>query len=1471
MYRRKITVLCGLILLMAFSTGIVDAQQANPYFYYANGQVVPLQLSTEWTAVRFGGVTNTAALASINGVGDVSKAVQLSNRNLTLVPLQAGASSASVASAIAKSAAVGSAWANPVFAAGDVTAIVTDTFLASFPMSMTEAQIDAYNMQFGVERIRRIDTPVENLWVLRVTRTSGINALDMANRYQTGGVALYGSPAFLQLMPARQAMYMPNDPLIDSQWHLYNYGQYNGQPGADIGAYGAWQVGHGDPNVIIAVLDDGMEITHPDLDSKIYRPYDMYAGDTNPTPDTPYRWIHDGHGTSVGGLAAAETNNSAGIAGVCPDCRLMPIRIAASIPTSEGPLWDLYTIDVIDAFYYATNNGAAIINNSWGFEGPFFDTALYNAINYASTSGRGGLGSLVVFSAGNSYNQPILFPANLDTVLTVGASNQCDQRKVPLVNVCNGNQGDWGNNIGASMDIAAPGMWLATTDLTGVNGYSGENGVITDSNYYDGFGGTSGAAPIVSGAAGLLLSADPSLDRATLKAILEYTTNDIVVGNSTGPGWDAASGWGRLSANNAMRLVNFLSQTPRVYAPTNATNRPTIGWLDWEWQEWDWVDWYNVEVWNNSTNPPIRLSSDWFQAKQICSSGSFPNCKAKLTTPLPSGNNYVAKVSPFAFEAGRISNLWTKSTESFSVQALMLNGPSGTISASYGNPTFSWNDMYLASYYYLQVANSSGQIIIDEVISDTGYCNGTTCSVDATKLRESNRLYNGSYTFRMRGWEFNGEGNWTNWQPFVLNAAPPAAAPALELPSNLNTLRPTFMLTVPGEAMWVNVVVETNGGSVLSDNWYSRTQACGSPSTTYCTLIQSATQLADNTQYRFRARTYGAGGFGPFSAYLNFAVDIPNPAVPTIPDFTMLNNGLVRLTWTGSTTVDRYNVWFGLSDYTSNIVFREYNRAEVCSGTTCQITLTQFVPNGTYTMWLLPINQAGNGEWTKGPEKVFNLPAPGAPVGLTSNLPAGSGRINLQWNVVNNAGWYNVTIRSAATNAVILNQWYQALSPMCGGATCSLTSSPLNVGYYIWTVTTYGAGGQGGTSNNAEFGVYFDVPPPVPVMPAQSFQSSTVKLQWPRNMDTTSYDIYVASWEWVILRYEIKQANEICDAVTCTYIIPNVSNNTYRWYMRAINPRGSSAWSEMHSVVVRMPAPNSGAPLLSPASNAFVFQTNRPTFTWAVQQETVWYNLEIMDLQWKVVFTQWMPATICGIDTCSFKLPTILPYGEYNWQVRTWNPAGFSPTYGSFNRLTSLSINTTPLYVQSDSGLMLNPGNWSVVQDSLAMDGRYATNAAGTSEPMSLTFEGSEVYLVYLVGPSFGSFMIELDGHPFQTIHANAAIPDYNYVVPIQGLPAGQHTVRIFPLDGASVAIDAFLVTPPLIPTAVPTTVPMEVIVTEAPTAEATAMPTEVPTEAATEVPTEAVTETPTEVATEVPTEIPTEVPTEAPVEGSGG
>jgi subtilisin family serine protease len=337
----------------------------------------------------------------------------------------------------------------------------------------------------------------------------------------------WGQSVELDAPSARR--FLPNDPLFPQQW------SFDDGRDADVDAPEAWAITRGTPEIVIAVLDDGVELHHPDLVANI-----VSAADSDFTVDPPAATAEPGaaadrHGTAVAGIAAARGDNGIGMTGMCPFCRLLPIRVdrKASFATAA-------------AFRYALAHGADVINLSWGYAraAPSAEDAAIREAIAAAALGRDGRGTLVVVAATNdavdNCTGATLDLAALDGVLAVSVADQEDRVG--------------GAGYGACIDLLASAKpqhattrGVLTTDRTGLDGYA-------SGDYHETFGGTSAAAPLVAGTAGLLLALNPELTRAELQSLLEQTADkiDAVHAAYDARGFSTRAGFGRLNAARAL-------------------------------------------------------------------------------------------------------------------------------------------------------------------------------------------------------------------------------------------------------------------------------------------------------------------------------------------------------------------------------------------------------------------------------------------------------------------------------------------------------------------------------------------------------------------------------------------------------------------------------------------------------------------------------------------------------------------------------------------------------------------------------------------------------------------------------------------------------------------------------------------------------------------------------------------------------
>jgi subtilisin family serine protease len=334
-----------------------------------------------------------------------------------------------------------------------------------------------------------------------------------------------------------RALFTPDDPYVSLyQWNL----------GA-INAYTAWDISRGTHDVVVAVLDTGIDWTHPDLaaniwnDSSGYHGYNFISNNHQPMDDNTNSYNDVGgwdsntytyHGTHVAGVIGAVISNNLGIAGLA-QVRLMAVKVMND--SGEGT-----DATVASGIRWAVDNHANIVTMSLGVDGP--STTLQDQIEYASQNGV-----VTIAASGNSGSSMVSYPAAYPSVIAVGAIDSTLRRATF-------------SNFGSGLDIMAPGVQIYSTQ--GGGGYQA-------------LSGTSTAAPHVAGVVALMLSVNPALTPVEIGSVINATASDI-----SRVGYDTATGWGIVDAFRAVEQISGPTVTITAnpsFAPLNST--VSISWL----------------------------------------------------------------------------------------------------------------------------------------------------------------------------------------------------------------------------------------------------------------------------------------------------------------------------------------------------------------------------------------------------------------------------------------------------------------------------------------------------------------------------------------------------------------------------------------------------------------------------------------------------------------------------------------------------------------------------------------------------------------------------------------------------------------------------------------------------------------------------------------------------------------------------
>ncbi|MBE2281800.1 MAG: S8 family serine peptidase [Ignavibacteriaceae bacterium] len=323
--------------------------------------------------------------------------------------------------------------------------------------------------------------------------------------------------------------FIPNDPSLSQQWYL-----------PKVNAYEAWDINQGSENIVIAINDTGSDWDHPDLAGNIWsnpgeipnngidddgngyiddvRGWDF--GGSNGTPDNDPMEDQPDHGTHVAGLSSAVSNNGVGVSSLASKSKLMIVKTSRNDtrdPSSGQP----YIMYGYEGIVYAADNGAHIVNCSWGGGG--YSIFGQETILYALNKG-----TLVVAAAGNSNSQNAHFPSGYNHVFSVAASASSDAKASF-------------SNYGYSIDVTAPGQSMYNT---------------WQNNVYATLSGTSMASPLVSSLVALVMANFPNLTAVQAAEKVRVSTDDIY---NVNPVFNYKLGSGRINALKALSNTNFIS------------------------------------------------------------------------------------------------------------------------------------------------------------------------------------------------------------------------------------------------------------------------------------------------------------------------------------------------------------------------------------------------------------------------------------------------------------------------------------------------------------------------------------------------------------------------------------------------------------------------------------------------------------------------------------------------------------------------------------------------------------------------------------------------------------------------------------------------------------------------------------------------------------------------------------------------
>lgn len=454
--------------------------------------------------------------------------------------------------------------------------LITESVFIKFKEGTSRQDIDAY---FKMEHLVVEDVFGDLSFLVRVTDETKKNPLKMANLAASMNIVEYAEPNLIRKLTRFD--FIPSDPLFPKQWHLFaSTDDVDLKAGADINAPSAWDITRGIRDVVIAVADDGFDLTHPDF------PADKISGRLNVQPNPNGTGLSfdedvhprsgDYHGTPCAGVALAD-HNGTGTVGVAPGCGFYAVRFPLDL--SEAQLARMFE---------RISDHADVVSCSWGVGPanlPMSSTLSDTITHLATVGGRRKKGLVFCVAAGNNncpvkdldnttsyqfldysgsvrtYSGPIeRWIAAHPQVITVSASTSLKTRAAysswgAEINVCAPS-----NNFDDLQRFRPRGRGIWTTDN---EGFGASSDFTPGSRFTGDFGGTSSATPTVAGVCGLVISCNPSLTASQVREIIEKTASkDLVIdsetvvnvpGNFNGNGFSPWFGYGKVNAAAAVQ------------------------------------------------------------------------------------------------------------------------------------------------------------------------------------------------------------------------------------------------------------------------------------------------------------------------------------------------------------------------------------------------------------------------------------------------------------------------------------------------------------------------------------------------------------------------------------------------------------------------------------------------------------------------------------------------------------------------------------------------------------------------------------------------------------------------------------------------------------------------------------------------------------------------------------------------------
>ncbi len=536
------------------------------------------------------------------------------------------------------------------------------------------------------------------------------------------------------------------------------------------------------------------------------------------------------------------------------------------------------------------------------------------------------------------------------------------------------------------------------------------------------------------------------------------------------------------------------------------------------------------------------------------------------------GNRYYWQVKAVNSGGNTLANsgTWWSFTTANLIGKVTLISPDGIINES--TPTYRWNELSGATWYYLWITGSTGNTVFNQWYQASAFCNAGTCAATP-----SITLGGGDFTWKIQAWNSTGYGPWSNALAFNTPIPTPPGTPTLVSPSgDIGTnYTPTFIWNAaPMKAMsngdstkiepredstatryqlWIG----DPSGKVYSA-WYDAVSICSAGS---CSVTSPLT-LKGGT-YTWWVQAWNSAGYGQWSTGKVFSIVPLGAATLVTPTGYIDTNYNPTYTWNQVGGSTWYYLW--VNGPNGNVIKQWYTSAQAnCNGTTCSVTPATTLRSGAHTWWIQTWNEAGIGPWSAPMAfSTFTPPLPGASTLLTPSGDIGTNyNPTYTWNQVTGATYYYLWVNGPS--GVVIQQWYTSAQANCNGTTCSATpATTLDVGTHSWWIRTWNAGGYGPWSSAMTFSVTIPTVPGAAtlVSPTGSIGTNNPDYTWNKVSDATWYYLWINDASSNVFKQWYKAA-DVCGASTCTVTAPvSLATGPHFWWIQTWNSVGLGPWS----------------------------------------------------------------------------------------------------------------------------------------------------------------------------------------------------------------------------------------------------------------------------------------------------------------------